>query len=307
MVSPTLRHWVLLFYLVIFWGFAFGLIAVALDYFHPVALVWARLALGALVMWCVFWLRGLALPTDPSALTHMTVLAVTGNVLPFVLIAWSEQYVASGEVGLLMALMPITTLVMGHYLLTHEKFTRTRLLGVVLGLVGVFLLMGEEWWLSESEMKLWGQLAALLATVCYAANGVYAKRIPAMDPVVLSAGSLSIGSLLLFLPMLWFQDWRDPSAAVNAWLALLALGTLATGVATWVYFVVVGEVGPGFLSTINYLIPGVAFLVGITVLSEPAAWPQFVALFLILGGVWLIQPRQAASGGEQPLAHRRRA
>ena len=307
MVSPTLRHWVLLFYLVIFWGFAFGLIAVALDYFHPVALVWARLALGALVMWCVLWLRGLALPIDPSALTHMTVLAVTGNVLPFVLIAWSEQYVASGEVGLLMALMPITTLVMGHYLLTHEKFTRIRLLGVVLGLVGVFLLMGEEWWLSESEMKLWGQLAALLATVCYAANGVYAKRIPAMDPVVLSAGSLSIGSLLLFLPMLWFQDWRDPSAAVNAWLALLALGTLATGVATWVYFVVVGEVGPGFLSTINYLIPGVAFLVGITVLSEPAAWPQFVALFLILGGVWLIQPRQAASGGEQPLAHRRRA
>ena len=307
MVSPTLRHWVLLFYLVIFWGFAFGLIAVALDYFHPVALVWARLALGALVMWCVFWLRGLAFPNDPSALTHMTVLAVTGNVLPFVLIAWSEQYVASGEVGLLMALMPITTLVMGHYLLTHEKFTRVRLLGVVLGLVGVFLLMGEEWWLSESEMKLWGQLAALLATVCYAANGVYAKRIPAMDPIVLSAGSLSIGSLLLFLPMLWFQDWRDPSAAVNAWLALLVLGTLATGVATWVYFVVVGEVGPGFLSTINYLIPGVAFLVGITVLSEPAAWPQFVALFLILGGVWLIQPRQAASGGEQPLAHRRRA
>ena len=156
-------------------------------------------------------------------------------------------------------------------------------------------------------MKLWGQLAALLATVCYAANGVYAKRIPAMNPVVLSAGTLSIGSLQLFLPMLWFQDWRDPSAAVNAWLALLALGTLATGVATWVYFVVVGEVGPGFLSTINYLIPGVAFLVGITVLSEPAAWPQFVALFLILGGVWLIQPRQAASGGEQPLAHRRRA
>ena len=65
--------------------------------------------------------------------------------------------------------------------------------------------------------------------------------------------------------------------------------------------------GPGFLSTINYLIPGVAFLVGITVLSEPPAWPQFVALFLILGGVWLIQPRQAASGGEQTLAHRRRA
>ncbi len=294
MVSPTPRHWALLLYLVVFWGFAFGLIAVALEYFHPVALVWGRLTLGAVVMWCVLGLRKQALPTDVTSLMRMLILAVTGNVLPFVLIAWSEQYVASGEVGLLMALMPITTLVMGHYLLTHEKFTRTRLLGVVLGLIGVFLLMGEEWWLSDSEMKLWGQLAALLATVCYAANGVYAKRIPSVDPVTISAGSLTLGSLILLGPMLWFQQWRDPGSAPEAWLALLVLGTLATGVATWVYFIVVDEVGPGFLSTINYLIPAVAFVVGIGVLSEPATWPQFVALFLILGGVWLIQPRPSA-------------
>ncbi|MDG2273589.1 MAG: DMT family transporter, partial [Halioglobus sp.] len=90
---------------------------------------------------------------------------------------------------------------------------------------------------------------------------------------------------------MWIQDWSQAWGVATPWFALFVLGTMATGVATWVYFIVVGEVGPGFLSTINYLIPGVAFLVGIAVLGETAGWPQFMALLLILSGVWLIQPR----------------
>ena len=291
-MPPKPKHWALLFYLVVFWGFAFGLIAMALEVFHPVALVWGRLTLGAMVMTCVLVYKRLSLPTDPVWLLRLLVLSVTGNVLPFVLIAWAEQHVASGEVGLLMALMPITTLVMGHYFLTHEKFTRQRMIGVFLGLAGVALLLGDDWWIYGGELRLSGQLVTLLATFCYAANGIYAKRLPPIDPVVLSAGSLSVGSIILLAPAIWIQDWSHSFVAPSAWFALFILGTMATGVATWVYFIVVGEVGPGFLSTINYLIPGVAFLVGIAVLGEAAGWPQYTALMLVLSGVWLIQPRR---------------
>ena len=291
-MPPKPKHWALLFYLVVFWGFAFGLIAMALEVFHPVALVWGRLTLGAMVMTCVLVYKRLSLPTDPVWLLRLLVLSVTGNVLPFVLIAWAEQHVASGEVGLLMALMPITTLVMGHYFLTHEKFTRQRMIGVFLGLAGVTLLLGDDWWIYGGELRLSGQLVTLLATFCYAANGIYAKRLPPIDPVVLSAGSLSVGSIILLAPAIWIQDWSHSFVVSSAWFALFILGTMATGVATWVYFIVVGEVGPGFLSTINYLIPGVAFLVGIAVLGEAAGWPQYTALMLVLSGVWLIQPRQ---------------
>ena len=246
-MPPKPKHWALLFYLVVFWGFAFGLIAMALEVFHPVALVWGRLTLGAMVMTCVLVYKRLSLPTDPVWLLRLLVLSVTGNVLPFVLIAWAEQHVASGEVGLLMALMPITTLVMGHYFLTHEKFTRQRIIGVFLGLAGVALLLGDDWWIYGGELRLSGQLVTLLATFCYAANGIYAKRLPPIDPVVLSAGSLSVGSIILLAPAIWIQDWSHSFVVSSAWFALFILGTMATGVATWVYFIVVGEVGPGFL------------------------------------------------------------
>ena len=74
---------------------------------------------------------------------------------------------------------------------------------------------------------------------------------------------------------------------------LLLLGVMGTGLATWAFFVVVSERGPGFLSTINYMIPAVAFLAGTVFLSEPWGWQHLVALLLILVGVWLIQVRNA--------------
>ena len=281
MQTPTLKHWALLGYLVFFWGFAFGLIAVALEAFHPVAVVWSRLTLGALVMLLVLRLQRGRIPLSGRWPLRMVLLSVTGNVVPFTLIAWAEQRVASGEVGLLMALMPIAILVMGHYFLEHERMTTLRLVGVAMGFGGVILLMGDTVFAGSEQERLWGQVAAVTATMCYAINGIYTKRLPGFDPVAITAGSLVAGSLILLAPALWLQEWSDPSLNPTAWGALLVLGVFSTGVATWVYFVVVSEVGPGFLSTINYLIPALAFIVGVLLLKEPVwriSWwrlPQF--------------------------------
>jgi len=294
MASPALRHWALLFYLVIFWGFAFGLIAIGLEGFHPVTVVWARLGLGAVVMWVVFLFRSGQLPGQSIWLWRMAALSMLGNLLPFSLIAWAEQSVPSGEAGMLMALMPITTLIMGHYFLSHEKLTVPRVLGVVLGLAGVSLILGDDLWQTGSPERLWGQLAILVATIAYAANGIYTKRLPAIDPVTVTAGSLTVGTVLLTPWMLYFQGPVEIGSHLEAVGAVFLLGVFATGVATWVYFIVVLEVGPGFLSTINYLIPGMALLFGIVVLAEPAGLLQLAALALILLGVWLIQPRTGA-------------
>ena len=295
MTTPSWRHWLLLVYLVIFWGFAFGLIAMGLQGFHPITVVWARLGCGALVMWVVFVFKSGQFPREPVWLLRMTILSALGNLLPFSLIAWAEQYVPSGEAGMLMALMPITTLIMGHYFLSHERLTLLRVFGVLLGLLGVFLILGEDLWQAGSPERFWGQLVILLGTVAYAANGIYTKRLPAIDPVAVTAGSLTIGTLLLTPVVLALQGPVDLGENLQAVGAVLVLGVFATGVATWVYFIVVLEVGPGFLSTINYLIPGTALLFGIVVLSEPAGVLQLVALALILLGVWLIQPRRSAT------------
>ena len=294
MAQSTFKHWALLGYLVLVWGFAFALIAVALDSFHPFFIVWCRLWMGALVVWCVWRWRQKRWTLGREWWPRLTLLSLTGNIIPFSLIAWAEQSVPSAEVGILMALMPIATLLLAHWLLDHEPLTWRRFAGVVVGFAGVALLVGDDL-LSAGASGQWpGQVAALLATVSYAFNGVYAKRIPDQDPVALSVGTLVIGSILLAVPALWAQ-LAGPGFNVTAGATgvLMVLGVMATGVATWCYFVVVTERGPGFLSTINYLIPAVAFAAGTVFLAEPWGWEHLIALGMILVGVGLIQVRQA--------------
>jgi len=294
MTQNIFKHWALLGYLVLVWGFAFALIAVALESFHPLFIVWCRLWMGALVVYCVWRWRQQRWSLGREWWPRLTLLSLTGNIIPFSLIAWAEQSVPSAEVGILMALMPIATLLLAHWLLDHEPLTWRRFAGVVVGFAGVGLLVGDDWLSAGASGHLPGQVAALLATISYAFNGVYAKRLPAQEPVALSVGTLVIGSILLAVPALWAQA-AGPGfdATAGATSVLIVLGVMATGVATWCYFVVVTERGPGFLSTINYLIPAVAFTAGTFFLAEPWGWEHLVALTMILLGVGLIQVRQA--------------
>lgn len=296
MARPTPLHWLMLGYLVMVWGLAFYLIAVALEALLPVTVVWARLGLGALVMAAVLLATGKRLPKARIWWGRMLVLSLTGNVMPFFLISWAELSVTSGEVGMLMALMPITTLLLAHRLLEYERLTPLRLAGVAIGFGGVALLLGEDVLLGVAGDRLPGQLATMLATLCYAANGIYAKRLPRFDAVEIACGSLMLGCLLLTGPVVVLQPRLELSESGDALLALLVLGVLATGFATWVYFRVVSDCGPGFLSTINYLIPAVATLAGALLLDEQFGWVQGAALVLVVVGVWLIQPRAIRRG-----------
>ena len=294
MAQSTVKHWALLGYLVLVWGFAFALIAVALESFHPLFIVWCRLWMGALIIWCVCRWRHQRWRLGREWWPRLTLLSLTGNIIPFSLIAWAEQSVPSAEVGILMALMPIATLLLAHWLLEHEPLTWRRFAGVVVGFAGVALLVGDDLFSAGASGQWPGQVAALLAAVSYAFNGVYAKRLPAQEPVALSVGTLGVGSILLAVPALWAQ-FAGPGfdVTVGATSVLIVLGVMATGVATWCYFVVVTERGPGFLSTINYLIPAVAFAAGTVLLAEPWGWEHLIALGMILVGVSLIQVRQA--------------
>ena len=115
-----------------------------------------------------------------------------------------------------MALMPITILILGHYFLEHERLTALRVIGVLLGFAGVALLVGEDMFFSDGGARLTGQVAAVIATFCYAINGIYTKRLPAFDTVAVSAASLLTGSVLLALPMWNLQPWARRRAIGSA-------------------------------------------------------------------------------------------
>lgn len=288
-MNARVIDWVHLGYLSLAWGAAFMLIAVALESFAPLTVVALRMVLGAMVLYAVMRLRGLRLPRERAWWGRFSVLAMTGSLVPFWLIAWGETHIASSLAGILMAMMPISVLLLAHFALHNERITPRRAAGFGLGFAGVVVLVGAEALGGLGGPTLLAQLGIVLATFCYALNSILTKRLPSIDVSVVGAGTLLVGSLLIVpLALALDRPWTAEVSVLPA-LAVAVLGVFSTGIAFWVFFTVIANRGPGFLSMINYMIPAVAFAAGVLVLGEPASPQKFIGLGAILLGIFVSQ------------------
>lgn len=284
-----LSHWLLLLALVAVWGSSFMLTKIAVSSLAPAHLVSGRLVLAAAVLLVVAVMLGRGVPRGRVVWGYFAVMAVVGNVLPFMLISWGQQRIDSGLAGILMAVMPLTTMVLAHFFVEGERMRGHRMLGFGVGFIGIVVLVGPQALvqLGGSGDLMLAQLAILGGAVAYAINTILARRKPPTDVWVASAAVLALAALLslpLSLPL--GVPLGVPS---GAWLALAVLGLVSTAAATVGYFKLVALAGPTFLSQINYLIPPWAVLMGMVFLGERPDWNAVAALILILGGIALAQ------------------
>lgn len=277
--------------LVALWGTSFMFTALAVASVDPAAVVFYRLALGAVVLSLVVYARGESLPRDWRAWAGFALMAIAGNALPFFLIAWGQKSVDSSVAGMIMAIMPLLTMVFAHYFVAGETLNRYKLIGFTLGITGVTLLLGPVF--EGGSREFWGGLAIFTAASCYAVNSILIKRLPRFSPMVGACGVLLMASLIMF--PIWLAAPDNDAISNDSMFSVIWLGIGPTGIATLVLFAVIDRAGPTFLSTINYLIPVVAFLCGAWLLSEPVSWMHFAALATILGGIGItrVQPGPA--------------
>ena len=284
----ALLNWTMLLALVALWGTSFMFTTIAVATVDPIAVVFYRLALGAVVLSLVVYARGDSLPLEWQAWAGFTVMAIVGNALPFFLIAWGQQTVDSGVAGMIMAIMPLLTMVFAHYLVEGETLNRYKLIGFTLGITGVILLLGPVF--SGGGREFWSGLAIFTAATSYAVNTILIKRLPRFSPMVGACSVLIMASLILF-PLWLATAGENNSISQDSMFSVIWLGIGPTGIATIVLFSVIDRAGPTFLSTINYLIPAVAFFCGALLLDEPVTWMHFAALAMILGGIGITRIR----------------
>ena len=188
-----------------------------------------------------------------------------------------------------MAIMPLITMVLAHYFIDGENLSRFKIIGFILGISGVGLLLGPVF--QGSALEIWSGIAIFIAACSYAVNTILVRRLPRFDPVVAGAGLLIAASLAMLLPWWVITPSVADHASHTSLLALFWLGVGPTGIATIILFVVIDRAGPTFLSTINYLIPVVAFFAGVVFLNEALSWISLAALGIILAGIALTRFR----------------
>ena len=289
LTSRPLAHWLLLLALVAMWGSSFMFTSIAVNALPPATVVAARLWIAALGLGGALIFQGGRLPASPVHWRFFVICAVVGNVLPFWLISWGQQHIPSGLAGLLMAIMPLTTLVLAHLFVEDERLSGIRVLGFAIGFSGIVVLVGPNVLLELRGVGsvLLAELAVLAGAVCFAANAIISRRRPATAPLEAAAGVV-LASSLLMVPVAAAADqpWQLSLTAPAAG-AVAFLGIVSTGIATVVYFRLISIAGPSFLSLINYLIPIWAMGLGVVALGERPGWPALVALVLVLLGIAL--------------------
>ncbi|MGB1239070.1 MAG: DMT family transporter [Pseudomonadales bacterium] len=283
-MSDRQINWLLFYSLVIMWGTSFMFTALAVTDFSPLQISSLRILLGALVLTAIVFARGKRLPSDLKSWGYLCLFGAAGNALPFFLISWGQQSVPSGTTGVMMAFMPLITMILAHYFVDGESLNRYKILGCCISFSGVFLLLGPQ---IEGSQSIIAQLAILTAAASYAANTILIRLLPKFDPLVGGAGML-IAASVLSVPAALFQGLDNiQSPSTLALSAIIWLGVVPTGIASIIYFALVERAGPSFLSNINYMIPVLAFFTGIVLLDESVTWLSVISVVIILCGIAL--------------------
>lgn len=286
-MSPRAVNFALLFALSLIWGSSYMLIKLGLETVPPVTVAAVRITCGALALLLVMQLRGHRLPIIGRGWIPFVIMAIFSSALPFSLIAWGETRITSSLTTVLLGVVPVSTMLLAHLFSPDERFTRDKIVGLVAGFIGLMVLIGPDA-LAGLGHGVAGQIAIVVAALCYAVSIVYARRMRHVSPLVNSACTMTAAAIIiipfsLVMDTPWLLAPSIPSMA-----ALAVLGVLGTGLAALVFFRLIAGAGATFTSMINYLIPVVGIMWGGLLLGEELPPSTFFGLALILSGVALI-------------------
>ncbi len=289
----TPLEWAMLVTLSAVWGGSYFFNAIAVAELPVFTVVAARVAPAALILLAVLRLSGRRMPRDPRAWTAFLGMGLLNNAIPFSLIVWSQQHVASGVASILNAATPLFTVILAHAATQDQKMTGGRLFGVVAGLAGVAVMVGLSA-LRTPGTGVTAQLVCLAGALSFAIAGLFGQRFQALGvaPTAAAAGQLLASSTLLIpIALLSDQPWTLPAPSARALAALAGLALLSTAFGYVLYFRILATAGATNLLLVTFLIPVSALLLGTLFLHETLLPRHLAGIGLIGLGLAAIDGR----------------
>jgi drug/metabolite transporter (DMT)-like permease len=280
--TVSARGWALFAAVSVIWGLPYLFIKIAVDHgLTPGFIAWSRVTLAALVLLPVA-VRSGALRGLP--LGWLAAFALTEIAIPFPLIGFGEQRIASSLTAILIAALPLVVAMLALRFDHSEKPTAVRLAGMLVGLAGVAALVGID--LGGHSSELVGAAAVLVATVGYAVGPLIVKnKLSQTDPLGPVTAALALASVML-LPF-GVADMPAAVPSFDATSSVVVLGLVCSALAFMFFFRLIAEVGAGRAAVITYVNPIVALALGVAVLGEDVGTGAIAGLLLILAGSWL--------------------
>lgn len=277
------------------WGSSYLFIKIGVATLPPLSLVAGRLLVGLAVLVLVVVVTRTPLPRDRRTLGNLAVLGAVNIAIPFWLIGWAEQHIASGLAGILQSTSPFFTLVLAATFIHDEHVTRGRVTGIAIGFLGILVLSAHDLadvGTAAGAQRLLGELAVILASLAYAAGNTFARRaLREARPLVLATGQVG-WALAIVVALAFLVDGGITLPTVpEAAFAVGWLGAVGTGFAYVIFFRLLTGWGPTRASLVAYLQPVVAVVLGVVVLGETVDAAFLAGAALIVAGIWVVNRR----------------
>ncbi len=265
------------------WSGSFLLMRVAVPEFGPFALIAVRVAVAAVFLFAVLAWRG-GLSSVRRHAVELTVVGLINSALPFCLFAYAVLSLESGFAAILNATAPMWGAIVAWAWL-HERPTRWRVAGLVVGFIGIVVLSWDRVSFKEGGTGL-ALVAGLLASVSYGVAASYTRRtLNGVEPLVVATGS-QLGATILLAPFA-VGFWPAGPVSAKAWISTVIVGVASTGIAYILYFRLIANVGPARAIAVTFLVPVFAVLWGSILLDEAVTVRMLVGGLVVLLGTAL--------------------
>jgi drug/metabolite transporter (DMT)-like permease len=294
-MKKTLNHLPLISFCLLgtVWGSNFIYMKMASGLITPVQIAFFRVLFGFIPVVIFSSIKGVLRWKHFLHMGHFFVMALLASAIYYYGFAKGTSLLLSGVAGAVSGAIPLFSFLLAVIFISEEKISKFKIVGILIGFIGVVIIgrpSGEELMTTNLE----GVFYMVLGSLSVGASFVYAKRyvIPLKIPAAaLTTYQLGVG--LLLLAMVTDYDginniWSDIHASVGV---VVGLGLLGTGLAYIIYYYIVEKLGAVAASSVSYIPPVVALLIGFLIVGEPIAILDLGATFLIFVGVFLLKKK----------------
>ncbi|MBK7280678.1 DMT family transporter [Candidatus Aalborgicola defluviihabitans] len=290
-MSHASKAWKLDFVLLAaIWGASFLFMRMGALELGVMATAGLRVGIASIFLLPLLLARGLG-PVLRNHWKQVLVVGILNSVIPIACFSYALLSITTGLTSILNATTPLFGAVIA-WLWLKDKPNGLRTLGLTIGFVGVALLAWDKASFkpdASGASSGWAVLACLLATLCYGLSASFTKLHLNHVPSLVSATGSQLGATVVLLPLSWWF-WPDHAVSTHAWLSVIALGVLCSGVAYIVFFRLIERAGPARALSVTFAIPVFALLYGVVLLGE------VITLWMVLCGLVIVVGTGLSSG-----------
>ena len=281
MYKSTVIDWSLIIAIGIAWGSSFLFIKVSAPEVGPITLVFSRLLIASLIL-SPFFITRQHLQNIREDFPSILFLACINASVPFYLFSRAAIDLNAGTMSVLNGTTPLFAFIIASFWLKLDS-NLTQLLGIIIGMVGLFIFVGYE----SLEFSLLALLLCLMASFFYAFSSNYIYTTKQIDATYLASMTLLVGTFLVF-PFTFLESGLHFNHKNEVLLSVFLLGFLCTGLAYMGYVILIKRVGPIKASTVVLIVPVSGMLWANLFLGEAITYTMLVGCLLIITGVGLI-------------------